>query len=105
MQFNETCYLGTLVTTRNEFGDIVKTLKLKKAFCEFKSITRQEFYLANNYNMKPSMLLNIRAEDYNGQEYVKYNKELFKVLKTYSKSKNTVELTLYKDKSLEGIRL
>lgn len=52
-------------------------------FCEFQSLSYKEFYQAQSSGFKPEMNLKISSWDYENQEYVRYENEVYTILKTY----------------------
>lgn len=93
--WNNTCKLGMYEEKVNEIGDLIKNINFnKEVFCNEKSVRYSEFYQAQAVGMKPEIILEIMAVDYEKEKYVMYEEEKYTVLKTYKKSSEKIELTL-----------
>lgn len=93
--FSYVCTLGTLVRSKNDIGDIVEQVVYEdEIFCNEKSVRASEFYQAQAIGMKPEIVLEVNAIDYDKQKYVLYDEEEYKVLRTYKTSPERIELTL-----------
>lgn len=68
----------------------VKTVLL----CRKKSITRSEFYKANQAGIRPSLVVDIHIFEYDNQELAEFEGERYSILKTYPVDLETLELTL-----------
>lgn len=65
--------------------------------CNKRSLTRSEFYFASQTDLKPSMVLEVHSFEYDNQNYLVFEGERYKVIKTYEVSSNIIELTCEKD--------
>ncbi|HEL2668243.1 TPA: phage head closure protein [Streptococcus suis] len=88
----------TLVAKR-----IIETDKLKQniteevktvLLCRKKSITRSEFYQANQAGIRPSLVVDIHSFEYDNQELAEFEGKRYRILKTYPVDLETLELTL-----------
>lgn len=68
----------------------VKTVLL----CRKKSITRSEFYQANQAGIRPSLVVDIHSFEYDNQELAEFEGERYSILKTYLVDLETLELTM-----------
>ncbi|HFI0500810.1 TPA: phage head closure protein [Streptococcus suis] len=68
----------------------VKTVLL----CRKKSITRSEFYQANQAGIRPSLVVDIHSFEYDNQELAEFEGERYRILKTYPVDLETLELTM-----------
>ncbi|HEM5710100.1 phage head closure protein [Streptococcus suis] len=68
----------------------VKTVLL----CRKKSITRSEFYQANQAGIRPSLVVDIRNFEYDNQELAEFEGKRYRIIKTYPTDLETLELTL-----------
>ena len=68
----------------------VKTLLL----CRKKSITRSEFYQANQAGIRPSLVVDIHSFEYDNQELAEFDGKKYRVIKTYPVDLETLELTM-----------
>lgn len=84
--YNDLAYLTDKVKTgqQNEYGDDIYDYKQTPVFVNVKSVTRSEFYTAQTVGYDPQIVFEIADYyDYNNQAFVEYNKELYKVIRTY----------------------
>lgn len=63
-------------------------------FCKKKSITRSEFYQANQAGIRPNLIVDIHSFEYNNQEFAEFGGKEYRILKTYPINLNILELTL-----------
>ena len=68
----------------------VKTLLL----CRKKSITRSEFYQANQAGIRPSLVVDIHSFEYDNQELAEFDGKKYRIIKTYPVDLETLELTM-----------
>ncbi|HEM2575423.1 TPA: phage head closure protein [Streptococcus suis] len=68
----------------------VKTVLL----CRKKSITRSEFYQANQTGIRPSLVVDIHSFEYDNQELAEFEGKRYHILKTYPVDLETLELTM-----------
>lgn len=64
----------------------------EKVFCNIKSIGQSEFYQAQVAGLKPEIKVEVRS--YNGADHFELNDKLYKILRTYTKGGDVIELTL-----------
>lgn len=92
---NEICKLIRQADVRNEYGDLIKEdCEMFEVFCQLQSIRQSEFYQANAVGMKPEIVLELRQEDYNGQEKIEFDCVMYRVIRTYLVGKSNIELIL-----------
>lgn len=65
-----------------------------KVFCRRRSLTRSEFYQANQAGLRPSLVVDVRSFEYSGQELAEFEGKRYRVLKTYPVGLEILELTL-----------
>lgn len=82
--------------TEDEIGNQIVTEVENTVFCEVKSISRSEFYNAATTGLKPSIVFVIHDFEYNGEELIKFENKKYKVIRTYLKSVDEIELTCEK---------
>ena len=87
--------LGHEKTITDEIGDLINVITYDcEIFCNEKSVRASEFYQAQAIGMKPELVLEVMALDYNKEKYVKFEDEEYTVLRTYKVSRDKIELTL-----------
>ena len=62
--------------------------------CRKKSITRSEFYQANQAGIRPSLVVDIHSFEYDNQELAEFEGKRYRVIKTYPVDLETLELTM-----------
>lgn len=67
--------------------------KQRTVYANKRSVTRSEFYSANQSRRKADIILEIHAFEYEGEKYVEYNKKRYEVIRTYTVSPELLELT------------
>lgn len=89
-------YLGTIKEIDNGYGDLVENVVYveQPIFLNKKSVSYSEFYQAQAKGYKPELIIEVNLLDYNLEEYVLYENVEYKVIKTYQKKEDTIEITL-----------
>ncbi|HEM3009467.1 TPA: phage head closure protein [Streptococcus suis] len=62
--------------------------------CCKKSITRSEFYQANQAGIRPSLVVDIHSFEYDNQELAEFEGKRYRIIKTYPVDIETIELTM-----------
>lgn len=96
--FNEIIYLVSYEDSGevDGYGDKILKPVYARRFAKFKSVSQSEFYQAQTAGLKPEIKLELADYfDYAAQEEVVYDGVLYKVLRTYRTTSNSIELTLY----------
>lgn len=65
-------------------------------FCEVNSISRNEFYNASMAGLKPSIVFTVHPYEYNDEIQIKFEDNNYKVMRTYLKNTEELELTCEK---------
>ncbi|MFC4389139.1 phage head closure protein [Gracilibacillus marinus] len=94
MRRDKVIYLiDKVFTTKNEYGDPIQTTSTpRKLFATKKSITRTEFYQANINNLKPELSFTVWSREYKGENYLKFNDVMYKIMRTYDPGDLEIEL-------------
>lgn len=90
---NEVTLLGVDGYEKDALGQKVPKEKRTTVFCSRLPISRQEFYMAGQNDIEVSEILVVHSYEYNNDKYVEFNGKKLKVLKTYHKSLEELELT------------
>lgn len=82
---------------KDEYGDpVCKELRTQEIFAEQRSISQTEFYQAQTSGEKPEIKFVIPDYlEYSGQQYLIHADVRYKVLRTYRKVGNELEITCY----------
>lgn len=81
----------------DEYGDPTVTETRHTVFCRKASIGQKEFYQAHAVGLQPELKL-VLADylDYNGEQLVEYDGQLYRVLRTY-RTGLELELVVYRE--------
>lgn len=63
-----------------------------RVLCNVKSVSRAEFYNAALAGLNPEIVFVVHAYEYNGERKVKFNGELYRVIRTYQTDFEEMEL-------------
>ena len=67
----------------------------RMVYCTVESVTRSEFYTALNVGIQPSLVFRLAlAEDYQGERFVKYHNQKYRVVRTYMTDDDGIEITV-----------
>ena len=95
--FDSVCTLIKILESISESGDVIrKEEQREEVFCNEKSVRVNQFYQAHAQWYKVELILELRQVDYNGEEYIIYDKVKYKIFRTYKKNREFIELTLIK---------
>ena len=98
--WSDTCELATVNITVNKNGVEEKTFVKNEIFCNEKSVTSDEFYKSCQEGNEINIVLEVKQVDYNKEDYVFYDNELYKVKRKYKPNKEDIELHLIAYKGL-----
>ena len=93
--YNDVITLLTITETENDIGDLIETISKKEVFAQVRSIGMKENYESLAVGLKPELTF-ILADyyDYDDQEFIEYNTVRYKVLRTYRKTTNELEIVV-----------
>ena len=89
----------TLIDYTIEYDEIGQQKKIEtrtNILCAVKSIGRNEFYAAAQAGLKPEITFVIHGYEYNGEKEVEFEGEKYKVIRTYMKDFEEMELVCEK---------
>lgn len=93
MYFKDIAYaLKEEITLDNKFRPIVSYTE-SLIYCNVKSVGQTEFYQSATAGFKPEIKLETKLLDLDGISHIKYNRKIYKILRTYQKA-DVIELTL-----------
>lgn len=88
------CYLITETTKARGVFNTPETEE-KKRFCEELSVTRTEYYDADNVGMKPEAVLKLsRASDYANELTLRYQGKVYDIIRNYPTRDGGIELVI-----------
>lgn len=89
------CYLGVEEDVENSLGEKFEQVTFGDyVFCDKKSIRMSEFYQAAITDYKPSITLTLKQTDYEGQKYIKFEDEIYTMIRTYAVGSEDIEVVL-----------
>ncbi len=93
LSFDDICeLLKAADCTEDELGQQLLRYSARKAFCTRLPLSRQEYYLARQSKIRAEILLCMDADEYLGENAVRYDGVEYTVYKTYQRADNAVEL-------------
>ena len=98
--WNDVCELAILKIETNENGVEEKTFTKNEVYCNEKSVSCNEFYKSSQAGNIIKYVLEIKQVDYNKEQYVFYDGELYKIERTYKTNKEDIELHLTLNKGV-----
>ena len=92
---NEIIKLVSVVTETNDIGDSVEVPSTKEVFAKIKSVGMKEKYEALAVGLKPEMVFEISDYlDYDGEEQIEHEGNTYKVIRTYRKTDDRLEIVV-----------
>ena len=86
------CYLISETTKARGVFNAPETTESKR-FCEELSVTRNEYYDADNVGLKPETVLKLsRASDYGSELTVRYQGKVYDIIRNYVTRDGGIEL-------------
>lgn len=86
----------------DKYGEAILEPVDRQIFAEVKSVGMKEFYQAQSLGFKPEIVFEIADYlDYNREAEVIYEDYVYKILRTYRKTTNALEITCYGGVHLE----
>jgi len=91
--YNDVISLLTITLATNDIGDMVETIVKSEVFAKVKSVGMKENYEALAVGLKPELVFVLSDYyDYDDQEFIEYKAKRYKVLRTYRKESNELEI-------------
>ncbi len=98
MMKNDVIELVITSTEVDDVGDTIQSITYKKIFAEKKSIGTSEFYQAHSEGLKPTYKFVIDPLEYTTDiTHIKYEEDIYKIIRTYEKNITDLEITVEKD--------
>jgi SPP1 family predicted phage head-tail adaptor len=94
MLFSDVINLVKITSAKNDYFDIVQTETKRQVYANKKSIKMSEFYQAQVVGMKPELVFEIWASEYDGEEYIEFDGVKYKIIRTYMKNVDILELVV-----------
>jgi len=93
MYWRDICDLAAETITLDALRKPQKSLIRREIFCNKKSVGRSEFYQAHAQGYKPEIIIEVRTEEYQNDEYLFFDDVQYRIIRAYSKNGETTELT------------
>ena len=78
----------------NEYGDIVAAESFQEIYCNVLSVSQKEFYQAQSVGFQPELKFEMMEIDYDSQKYIEINGKRYKILRTYVRKDEVIELVV-----------
>lgn len=86
--FGDVLELITYTISKAALGQEIKVPNYEVAYCDTKSVQSQEFYQAATSGHKPSKVFELREVDYHKETKVRYENQVYRVIRTFTSKKN-----------------
>lgn len=96
MTYDNQLTLISKTYTEDEIGNQIPIEIKTDILCNVNSIGRNEFYNAANSGLKPTLIFTIHKYEYSDETLIEFQNVKYKVIKTYSKGIEEIELTCEK---------
>ena len=84
--------LGKIEIIVNDNGVEEKRLISREVFCNEKSVTTNEFYQSSQNGNEIKLVFEVKQIDYEKEQYIIYEGEIYKVVRTYKPNSEDIEL-------------
>ncbi|AGM99848.1 phage head closure protein [Streptococcus iniae] len=91
---NEITLIVKKITGQDKLKQNITEEVKTKMLCRKQSITRSEFYQANQAGIRPSLIVDIHSFEYDNQELAEFDGKRYRIIKTYPVDLEILELTL-----------
>lgn len=92
MMWRDVIDLVSVEKRKNDIGDAISTPVTRQVFANKKDVRQSEFYQAMATGLRPELMFEVRTIEYNGEKTLRYNNELYSIIRTYSKNGEITEL-------------
>jgi SPP1 family predicted phage head-tail adaptor len=93
MLFRDVLELPITITKGiNSIGNTLESKAYRQIYADKQSIRQSEFYQAAATGLKPELMLVIRSAEYNNEEIIRYNGKEYRIIRTYDKGNDFLEL-------------
>jgi SPP1 family predicted phage head-tail adaptor len=92
MRNSKVINLISVTVTQDEIGNEIQSTEKRQVFAAKKSITQSEFYQAAASGLKPELVFIVWQLEYNGEQKLEYEGEIYTVIRTYERPDQRIEL-------------
>lgn len=89
-------FLLTSVEWQDAAGVFHETVRKNHRFGELSSVTASEFFAGGQNGLKPEFRIKMFEPDYNGENTIEYNGEIYTVYRTFLAKNDMIELYVEK---------
>lgn len=82
--------------SQDKYGNVISTETQTEVLCDIRSLTRNEYYSAQQAGLRPSFVLLLNGFEYGGESEAIFNGERFTLTRCYQTTFEVVELTATK---------
>lgn len=88
----DTLGLGKLKIIVNDNGVEEEIIETREVFCNEKSVTTNEYYQSSKNGNEIKIIFEVKQIDYEKEQFVLYEKETYKIIRTYKTNSENIEL-------------
>lgn len=93
MRRNSTIFLVPTQIEKDNIGNEIEIFgQPRKILADRKSVRQTEFYQAATTDFKPEMVFTVWPHEYEGEKYLRYQNQLFYIVRTFEKNFRELEL-------------
>lgn len=92
MFFRDVLDLIQITQSSDGGGGFTETESSRQVFANRKSIRQNEFYQAQIAGLKPEIMFEVRAEEYQDEPKISYAGKAYQIIRTFSKNGEILEL-------------
>ncbi len=92
MMWRDVIELGNATETITN-GEVIQTFTYRTVYANKKGVRLSEFYKAGNAGLKPELTFEVRSEEFNNDEKLKFEDKEYSVIRKYDRGEIT-ELTV-----------
>lgn len=90
--YGDIALLIKVTNTKNSVGDTIPVKAERQVFVDRKDIRASEFYQAQQTGLRPQIMFEMRTIDYESEKLIKFEGVEFRIIRTYRKGKDFIEL-------------
>lgn len=79
--------------SQDEYGNVISTETQTEVLCDIRSLTRNEYYSAQQAGLRPSFVLLLNGFEYNGENEAIFKGEHYTLTRIFQTDFETIELT------------
>lgn len=92
--WRDIAFLINTTESVDEYGNITAVETQKEIYCNVCSISQKEFYQAQSVGFQPEIKIEMMSIDYNSEKFVEYSSKRYRVLRTYIRQDEVIEIVL-----------